>query len=69
MANDEKQNDEMQDEYDFSVEERGRYARSTPGTNVVILDPDVAAVFTTAKAVNDALRAFLASSKNRERGD
>jgi hypothetical protein len=37
---------EMQDEYDFSRGGRGKYARRyAQGTNVVVLEPDVAKVF------------------------
>lgn len=48
----------MRDEYDFSKGVRGKYAkRYAAGTNVVFLDPDVAAAFPTADSVNEALRA------------
>jgi hypothetical protein len=48
---------EMREEYDFSRGIRGKYAaRFAKESNVVVLDPDVAAEFTTADAVNDALR-------------
>ena len=48
---------EMRSEYDFSEGTRGRYAsRFADGTNVVALDPDVAAHFPTSEAVNAALR-------------
>lgn len=51
---------DMRDEYDFSEGVRGKYAdRFAEGSNVVVLDPDVAAEFKTWKAVNDALRAQL----------
>jgi hypothetical protein len=44
-------------EYDFSDGVRGKYAkRYRQGTNIVVLDPDVARVFRTPKSVNDALR-------------
>lgn len=47
----------MRSEYDFSRGVRGKYAnRYARGTNIVLLDPDVAKVFRTAKAVNAALR-------------
>lgn len=47
----------------FSNGERGVYAkRYAEGTNVVVLDPDVAAVFKTAAAVNDALRELMKKS-------
>ncbi len=49
--------DEMRPEYDFSKGVRGKYAkRYAEGTNVVVLDPDVAAVFPDAASVNQALR-------------
>ena len=39
---------------------RGKYARQfREGSNVVLIDPDLARVFPNAKAVNDALRQFL----------
>ena len=48
----------MRDEYDFSQGVRGKYARRyAAGTNVVLLEPDVAAAFPTADSVNEALRA------------
>ena len=51
---------ELLDEYDFSKGEVGRYAkRYAEGTNVVVLDPDVAAVFKTAESVNRVLREHL----------
>ena len=44
-------------EYDFTHGVRGKYAeRFAQGSNVVVLDPDVAARFPDSKAVNDALR-------------
>jgi len=52
--------DDMRVEYDFSTGIRGKYvSRLARGTNVVVLDPDVADVFKTTKAVNDALREHL----------
>jgi len=49
--------DEMWAEYDFRGGVRGKYARHyAKGTNVVVLDPDVAAAFPDAEAVNRALR-------------
>jgi hypothetical protein len=51
------ENDDMREEYDFSGGVRGKYAdRFAKGSNVVVLDPDVAAEFKTRQAVNDALR-------------
>ncbi len=51
--------DEMQEEYDFSGGVRGKYAgRYAEGSNVVVLDPDVAEIFPDAASVNEALRAL-----------
>ena len=48
---------EMRPHYDFSKGVRGKYAaRYREGTNVVLLDPDVAEIFKTSEAVNEALR-------------
>lgn len=50
---------EMLDEYDFSGGVRGKYAgRFASGSNVVVLDPDVAQVFKDSESVNKALRAL-----------
>ena len=47
-------------EYDFSAGVRGKYAgRLKPGSQIVVLDPDVAAAFGSAKAVNRALRTLI----------
>lgn len=55
-----KRGKDMLDEYDFSKGVRGKYAKHYAyGTNVVLLDPDVAAVFPNAESVNDALRALV----------
>lgn len=49
--------DIMRPEYDFSNAARGVTAkRYAEGTNVVLLDPDVAEIFPNARAVNEALR-------------
>lgn len=51
---------EMLDEYDFSGGVRGKYARRyAAGTNVVVLEPDVAKFFTDSASVNRALRALV----------
>ena len=52
--------DAMRPEYDFRGGVRGKYvARYREGTNVVVLDPDIAEAFPNAGAVNRALRALL----------
>ncbi len=51
---------EMLPEYDFRGGVRGKYAsRLKPGSQNVVLDPDVAAAFGDAKAVNRALRTLM----------
>jgi hypothetical protein len=56
--NDER-NSEMLGEYDFSNGVRGKYIDRFPkGCNVVVLEPDVAQVFTDSESVNQALRAL-----------
>ncbi|MFM2294516.1 MAG: hypothetical protein RLZZ350_929 [Verrucomicrobiota bacterium] len=48
-----------QPEYDFSRGVRGKHSRRYQrGTNVVVLAPDVAKVFSNAATVNDSLRAL-----------
>ncbi|MGH2749835.1 MAG: hypothetical protein ACRDK3_03020 [Actinomycetota bacterium] len=60
---------DMRKEYDFSDGVRGKYAAQfAEGSNVVVLDPDVAAEFKTRKAVNDALRGQLKNGR-RASGD
>jgi hypothetical protein len=52
--------DEMLPEYDFSTAVRGKYyERYQKGTNVVLLDADVAEVFPNAASVNEALRLLV----------
>ena len=56
----------MRSEYDFSQGLRGKYAkRFSEGTNLVLLDPDVAIEFPNAAAVNKALREVLNSRSTR----
>lgn len=48
-------------EYDFSGGVRGKHARRfAQGSNVVVLEPDVAKSFSNADDVNRALRALRA---------
>ncbi len=53
--------DEMLPEYDFSGAVRGKYYEEyKKGTNIVLLEPDLARVFHDSAAVNQALRQYLA---------
>jgi len=59
---------DMLPEYDFSRSTRGKYARRCArGTNVVVLDPDVAGFFSDSKSVNEALRALAGISRKVSR--
>ncbi|HCG03270.1 MAG TPA: hypothetical protein DEV93_22375 [Chloroflexi bacterium] len=59
----------MLPEYDFRGGVRGKYAkRYAEGTNVVLLDPDVAAAFPDAAAVNAALRALAEIALRQAKG-
>ena len=57
-------NDELRPEYDMKSllkdGVRGKYAKKfKEGTNLVLLEPDVAKAFPNEKAVNDALRLVI----------
>jgi antitoxin FitA len=57
-------NDDLEPEYDFSGAVRGKhYQRYQQGTNVVLLDPDVAQAFENSESVNRALRLLLDVAK------
>jgi hypothetical protein len=61
--------DEMRNHYDFIGGIRGKYARRyAEGTNVVVLDPDVARLFPNPQAVNETLRAVAQIVQIQERG-
>ena len=54
----------MRDSYDFSKGVRGKYAEIyCEGTNVVLLEPEVARAFPTSEAVNKALRRIIEDQK------
>jgi len=57
----------MRREYDFSKGVRGKYAkRYKAGTNIVVLDPDIARVFKTPRSVNQALRSLAKIIKTQK---
>jgi hypothetical protein len=57
----------MRAEYDFRGGVRGKYAaRNAEGTNLVLLEQDVADFFPDSRAVNDALRALVAIVRRRK---
>ncbi len=54
-----KSQPELKAEYDFSGGVRGKHARRyAQGTNVIVLEPDVAKIFPTPESANQALRAL-----------
>jgi hypothetical protein len=59
--------DDMRAEYDFAAMKggvRGKYARrAREGTNIVLIEPEVADAFPTEKAVNEALRGVLNTAR------
>ena len=60
--NPEESQDELRPEYDFNFSKavRGKYYRQyLESSNVIVLDPDVAAAFHNSDTVNQALRAML----------
>ena len=60
QANKTASDKQMRAEYDIRGGVRGKYyERYRQGTNVVVLEPDVAAIFPDAEAVNRALRLLI----------
>ena len=58
----------MRAEYNFSKGVRGKHAAQyTAGTNVVVIEPDVAAEFPTAEEVNETLRAVAQLLQRRRK--
>jgi hypothetical protein len=62
--------DELRSEYDFSKMAggvRGKYVeRYRAGTNLVLLDPDIAKAFPTDASVNEALRLLLQIAQRQQ---
>jgi len=57
----------MRPEYDLRGGVRGKYYKEyAKGTNVVLLDPDVAAVFPDSESVNQALRVLIKAADQIE---
>jgi len=66
QSNSSEPKEEMRAEYDFSGGVRGKYYKQyTEGTNVVLLEPDVAEVFRDSESVNQALRVLIDIAKNQ----
>lgn len=65
--NDAVRPDDLQPEYDFdySAAVRGKYYQRVmeQGTNVIVLEPDIAETFKDSASVNEALRTLLELSR------
>ncbi len=58
---------DMLEEYDFSNGVQGKYAEKfEEGTNVVVIDPDVAKFFPDHDSVNQALRSLTEIIKSQK---
>jgi hypothetical protein len=59
---------DFMEEYDFSKGIRGKYAkRYAEGTNLVLIDPDIANFFPDDESINEALRSLINIIKNRQK--
>ena len=62
---------ELRPEYDFDYSKavRGKYCRRLidEGSNVVVLDPDIAKAFRDSVSVNEALRSLLELTRSTKR--
>jgi hypothetical protein len=66
---DKEKADDLLREYDFDYSQArpNRFASHPPSDQIMVtLDPDVAAVFTTAESVNKALRALITAIPTME---
>ena len=63
-----RKNSDMLEEYDFSKGIKGKYANKyREGTNVVVIDPDVAKFFHDHDSVNEALRSLTEIIKRQRK--
>ena len=66
-----KEIDELRPEYDFDYSKvvRGKYYRRLleEGSNVAVLEPDIAKAFHDSAAVNEALRSLLELTRSTKR--
>ena len=67
MSNKPSSDDEIPENLDFSTGVRGKYVeRLKKGSNLVLLEPDIAAEFDSPEAVNRALRVYLKRRKDEQ---
>jgi hypothetical protein len=63
-----KNDPDMLEEYDFTGGVRGKYAkRFEEGTNIVVIEPDVAEYFPDHDSVNEALRSLAKIIKRQSK--
>ncbi|HEX9079413.1 MAG TPA: hypothetical protein VF795_07480 [Desulfuromonadaceae bacterium] len=66
-----RKTDELRPDYDLTQLKgcvRGKYVeRARQGSNIILLDKDVADVFKDDKAVNEALRTLIRLNRKKER--
>ncbi len=66
-----KSHDELRPEYDFdySKADRGKYYKRLleEGSNIIVLEPDLAKVFKDSAKVNEALRSLLDFTRSTQR--
>jgi hypothetical protein len=64
--------DDLREEYDFGALKSGvrgkYYKQAQEGTNIVLLDPDVAKAFPTQESVNEALRLLVKVAETTSAG-
>ena len=69
MRKNKKKTTPMRPEYDFKGGIRGKYAkRFAEGSNIIILDPDVAKLFPDSKTVNETLRVLAKLAREKVKG-
>ena len=71
-SNDAVQDNDMPAEYqfDYTKVRPNRFAATVPeGSRVVVLDPDIAKVFTSPESVNAVLRALIATMPKTDIND
>ena len=60
--------DEMRPYYDFSGGVRGKYAAEyAKGSNVVVIEPELAKLFPDSESVNEALRTLVRAATRTSR--
>ncbi len=58
---------DIEPEFDFSQGARGKYhAKYLKGTNVVVLEPEIAKIFPDSIAVNNALRTLIQAAGHNQ---